>query len=79
MPLSDFLPPSLAYRSGFSAWEGHVAFALFLMRELRPATFVELGTHWGDSYFAFCQAVAEYQLPTRCHAVDAWRGDPQSG
>jgi O-antigen biosynthesis protein len=73
------IPPKLAYRSAFSAWEGHAAFALYLIRELRPRTFVELGTHWADSYFAFCQGVAEWRLPTRCFAVDTWTGDSHAG
>lgn len=56
-----------------------MAFAFYLTRELRPRTFVELGTYWGDSYFAFCQAVAEWRLSTRCYAVDTWAGDPHTG
>lgn len=79
MPLSAFVLPKLVYSSRKSAWEGHVAFAFYLMRELQPRTFVELGTYWGDSYFAFCQAVAEWRLPTRCIAVDTWAGDAHAG
>jgi O-antigen biosynthesis protein len=79
MPLSALVLPKLAYRSLKSGWEGHVAFAFYLMRELQPRTFVELGTYWGDSYFAFCQAVAQWHLPTRCSAVDTWAGDAHAG
>lgn len=59
-------------------WLGHVAFANILVQELRPGCIVELGTHWGNSYFAFCQAVREAGCATRCYSVDTWEGDPQA-
>jgi hypothetical protein len=62
-----------------SAWIGHVPFAMTLIEMLLPATVVELGTHVGISYSAFCQAVSKLNLPTKCWAIDTWQGDAHTG
>lgn len=62
-----------------STWTEHTPFAMFLIDLLRPGLFVELGTFYGASYCAFCQAVKELGLTTRCFAVDTWQGDWQGG
>jgi hypothetical protein len=59
----------------FMSWRQHVPFAMLLVDILKPKTLVELGVHYGDSYSAFCQAVAELQLRTTCYGVDTWKGD----
>ncbi len=61
------------------SWHGHIPFAFFAVAALRPRVVLELGTWKGDSYCAFCQAVQALELPTRCHAVDAWQGDEHTG
>ncbi|MGB8510013.1 MAG: class I SAM-dependent methyltransferase [Pyrinomonadaceae bacterium] len=62
-----------------SAWIEHVPFAMCLIDAMRPRVFVELGSHYGVSYCAFCQSVKEVGAQTKCYAVDTWQGDPQAG
>lgn len=76
--LRSFTPrPSRPGKLG--SWSGHQPFAYWLVKVLRPASIVELGTFYGESYFTFCQAVAESGLDCRCTAVDTWRGDAHAG
>ena len=70
--------PSPSYTAP-SAWTEHVPFALWLTDQIAPRTYVELGTHYGMSYFAFCQAIAKAGLPTKAFAVDTWKGDDHAG
>nr|WP_323856378.1 class I SAM-dependent methyltransferase [Rossellomorea marisflavi] len=69
--------PAGAIRYG--PWSGHRLFAYDLVRYLAPACIVELGTQYGTSFFSFCQAVKDGEMPSICHAVDTWEGDPHAG
>lgn len=62
-----------------SAWIQHIPFAFYLIEVLRPKVVVELGTHTGVSYSAFCQAIKELNLNTKAYAIDSWTGDEQTG
>ncbi len=72
-----FWPPA---RLGVeSAWYGHVPFANWIIANHRPRRLVELGTHNGVSYTAFCEAVLRERLDTTCTAIDTWQGDEHAG
>lgn len=78
LPSLNFSPA--CYRPhGIGDWSGHIPLACDVVASLRPSTFVELGTHWGESYFAFCQAIAENSLSAKAYSVDTWRGDIHTG
>jgi hypothetical protein len=62
-----------------SAWIEHAPFAFWICEALRPRCFVELGTHYGYSYFAFCQAIDRLSLDTAAYAIDTWKGDEHAG
>lgn len=62
-----------------SPWAGHRWFAYDLVGWLRPRRIVELGTHYGCSFFALCQAAVEHDTGSELIAVDSWTGDPHAG
>lgn len=61
------------------AWSGHRRFAYDLVSVFKPRITVELGTHYGTSFFSFCQAIKDSQIPAFCYAIDTWKGDPHAG
>ena len=60
-------------------WSGHRLFAYDFVRNFKPKTIVELGTHWGTSFWSFCQAVKDEDLLTELFAIDTWKGDEHAG
>jgi hypothetical protein len=77
LPSHSFHPKRL--NPGFNNWLGHLPFARDLIGSIRPSILVELGTHYGESYFGLCQSVVESGVPCRCYAVDTWKGDEHAG
>ena len=65
--IQDYIAPS--------GWWQHVPVAHWLVAELKPSTVVELGTHYGVSFFSFCEAARAFSPSTFVYAVDTWEGD----
>lgn len=74
-PVSYWIPEYIEE----SAWFGHAPFAGWLMSVQKPRTVVELGTHLGFSYFAFCEFASRLGLSTSLTAIDTWQGDEHAG
>ncbi len=78
-----YYQPTYSYEKEYgdleSAWIGHRYFSYDLVRNLKPQTIVELGTHKGGSFFSFCQAVKDAKLKTKLFAIDTWKGDKHTG
>ncbi|MEK7534911.1 MAG: class I SAM-dependent methyltransferase [Patescibacteria group bacterium] len=81
----DYFRPNFEYQETLknsfelSAWIGHINFGYDLVANTKPEVIVELGTHWGVSFFSFCQAVKDQHLTSRLYAVDTWRGEKHAG
>jgi glycosyltransferase involved in cell wall biosynthesis len=76
MGAASFMPLSIKTPN---PWCGHLPFAAWVIETVKPKIFVELGTHSGNSYFAFCQSVKSHNLNTKCFAIDTWEGDSHAG
>ena len=75
--------PSFEYEAVYpdfnEPWSGHKLFAYDIIANVKPNSIVELGTHKGTSFFAFCQAVKDFNLATSLYAIDTWQGDLHAG
>src|SRR4051812_18114285 len=76
--LPNFIPRRYKPKN-ITSWSGHLAFASELIQAIRPEIIVELGTHWAEAYFTFCQTVKEHRIGSLCYAVDHWQGDEHAG
>ncbi len=79
MKLNNIIFSDPVFNEKQSAWIEHIPFAFFLADVLKPKIFIELGTHYGNSYFAFCQAIKKLDIETKAYAVDTWEGDEHAG
>ena len=61
------------------SWVEHIPFTFKLIEVLSPNIIVELGTHSGNSFCVFNQAVKKLNLVSKCFAIDTWEGDKHSG
>jgi predicted O-methyltransferase YrrM len=79
--ITSNLPVNFAprYESGVTSWHPHREFAYKLLSQIKPKKIVELGVHYGDSYFTFCQACEELELEAQLFGIDHWQGDEQAG
>lgn len=79
--LAEFLRPSYWAIENLtrSAWSGHIPFMYSFVSLARPSVYVELGSHWGASFFACCRALKRIGHDARCVAIDTWEGDDHAG
>jgi len=74
----SFLNP---IRAGDSAWVGHTYFVNFLISIIKPKKFVELGIHYGYSYFNICEIIEILRskidnfIETKAYGIDSFEGD----
>ena len=64
---------------GPSSWWQHVPVAHSLIELTKPNLVVELGSHYGVSFFSFCEAAEKYSRDSLIYAIDTWEGDKQAG
>lgn len=79
VPLGQMAMKEPKFLHPTSAWLEHIPFAFWLVEHHRPSIIVELGVHTGPSLCAFCQAVLELGLDTRCFGIDTFGGDLHTG
>ena len=67
--------------AGVSAWLGHTYFVNFLTSIIKPKKFVELGIHYGYSYFNICRIIEILKSElndlseTKAYGIDNFAGD----
>jgi hypothetical protein len=59
-------------------WIGHIPFLQWLIAEVRPNNYVELGVHSGNSFCAGAVALKLVKPSAKAYAIDTWEGDHQA-
>lgn len=59
----------------YSPWAGHRNFSYDYLQFFQPNLIVELGTHYGCSYFSFAQAIKDFRIKSTLYGIDTWKGD----
>ena len=76
------IPKSLSlipkYEAPSSWWE-HVPVAHMLIELIKPSVVVELGSHYGVSFFSLCESAERFSPNTCIYAIDSWEGDEHAG
>ena len=62
-----------------SHWSGNTPFVRWLVSQIKPETFVELGTEHGHSYFNIVESILSFRQDAKCFAIDTWEGDEFTG
>jgi len=59
-------------------WIGHIPFLQWLIAELKPNNYVELGVHTGNSFCAAAESLKLAKPSAKAYAIDTWEGDHQA-
>ena len=62
-----------------TAWQGHLLWVYREIERLKPKVVVELGVHWGHSFFTMAESALDNELDTRLYGIDHWKGDEHAG
>ncbi|MBN2323427.1 MAG: class I SAM-dependent methyltransferase [Spirochaetes bacterium] len=79
--ITDFIKPAFQSVENPvpSTWADNIPFIFCLLNYIRPRRFVELGTYYGNCFFAVCQFAKSFGIDMDCIAVDLWKGDEHTG
>lgn len=60
------------------SWIGHIPFLQWVISELKPKKYVELGVHTGNSFCAAAECLKKLEIKSKAYGVDTWKGDHQA-